>query len=347
MSLIYIDGFDIYNNIGEVTTRYSTNLHGKTTLTTGRGTGGNNLCLSLIGVTPPYTTHTAHTTITTPTFTGVSTVYTGFAFHNSSLGNGPVTIARLQEGTTIHLDLVYHPKLKVLEVTRNGTSLAVGTTQLATNAWYYIEIKAIINSSTGSVIVHLNTATEINITNQNTRNGGTGVVNNIAFTNTGSGTWLLDDLYILNSSGGVNNTFLGDMTVEGLSPSAAGTNTNFTPVGTGSNYIAAQGGNSSEYLESSTSLVVDTYLFTNLSRITGSVAGVCIDIEAQNSNSTQHSTKATVYNSTTVYPSGTTITIPNTAKTFNQTIFETNPHTATTWTPSDVNTTEFGVKMIT
>lgn len=165
-----------------------------------------------------------------------------------------------------------------------GTSLATFT--LILGAWKYMEIKVKVHDTAGYIIVRVDGFELANVQNVDTRNNGsgtTGLINLVQFVNTSGSSdvsWVIDDLYICNEQGSVNNDFLGDCTVTYIQPSAAGTTTGLTP-STGSNWdcvsdpVSTVAPQTSDYVSGSTNDTKDTYAMADIS-LTGTpiIAGI-------------------------------------------------------------------------
>jgi len=113
-----------------------------------------------------------------------------------------------------------------VQALRSGTT-PIGTTfLLPLNIWFYLEIKVKVHSTLGTVEVRMDGVTMLNLTNQNTRNGGTGIINSIYQSAAGGNpslnyTITIDDYYLLNSAGSAPfNDFLGDVTIDHTQPSS-------------------------------------------------------------------------------------------------------------------------------
>lgn len=113
-----------------------------------------------------------------------------------------------------------------------------GGTLLATSApniilvgnWYHIEIKAVLHDTTGSVDVRVNNTSVVSFAGD-TKNGGTETVFSSlrVFSNAGgdSQNSLLDDFYVLNGAGTLNNDFKGDSRIHNLLPDGNGNYSQF------------------------------------------------------------------------------------------------------------------------
>ena len=109
----------------------------------------------------------------------------------------------------------------LIQVRRNTTVLATGSTALSINTWYYIEFKFLVHNSAGTIHVKLNGVDEIAATGSlDTQNNGTDdSVQSYRFeADTTSTDWFIDDHYMMNTAGTINTDFLGDIQVKLLLP---------------------------------------------------------------------------------------------------------------------------------
>lgn len=139
----------------------------------------------------------------------------GCAFRSTGVLDNTASFISLREGSVVHLAL-RATALGAIEVYR-------GTTLLATSApcgmdaglWRYVEIKCVITDVTGSFQVRVDEQLVLNLSSQDTRNGGaSGVIDNILFTKPGGSNGVFDDFYLLDLTGSAPfNDFLGDKVV--------------------------------------------------------------------------------------------------------------------------------------
>lgn len=109
--------------------------------------------------------------------------------------------------------------------TRNGTSIGgTSTAVITTNVWNYVEFRAIFsNAGAGTCEVALNgtvVLTSTSLTNAQNAAGGWKV--NFGVPNNGLAGMM--DFYVLDTGGGLNTTYLGDVSVSEIYPNGAGVN---------------------------------------------------------------------------------------------------------------------------
>jgi hypothetical protein len=183
---IYCDGFDHYvytlggtllkwDSIG-ITGTATGSYGNSSTIAAGNGrpslsdtnTGGLNVIPGLFFGTAGSITYTKNFGAQLATF------YFGTAIKINNPGPVAVAdciIAAFQDATNTQVDLRLKPD-GTFYFTRNGTTLgSASPNALSFNQWYYLEVKIVINSSTGSVELRINgTSTGwISLTGQNTQ----------------------------------------------------------------------------------------------------------------------------------------------------------------------------------
>lgn len=272
----------------------------------------------------------------------------GFAFSFSGAHVSNKFLVRFVDGTTEHVDLRMTTS-NLLFVTRNGTTLGTGTTALSSSVFYYLELKVTISDTVGVVNLKINGNTELNLTSQDTRNAGNASADTIFIAKAGvdnngaTSNW--DDFYVCDSTGSVNNDFLGDVRVQAILPSGAGNTTQWTP-SAGSNFQNVDDttpNGDTDYNSTSTATNKDTYAFGDLTPTSGSIKGLQWLAYVRKDDAGAR-TVAPVYRSTSDFD-GTTQSVLD-SYVYLREIKELNPNTSAAWTISEVNAAEFGIKLI-
>lgn len=333
MALLFMDGFDT----ADFTTsgRYSA-TNGTSSATT-RFSQGKSIFFNA----------TAGPTLE-KTYPASAQVFAGFAFcgTNNTYGVSIITFYG-DNGTT------KHTSLRRISTTNWGIyraeTLLVSFAAPPMDTWVYIEMSTTIDSTSGTIEVRLNGQTAVTFTG-NTRNGGTNLTTDkYRLGNDGSNyaacAPYIDDFYLCNSLGTKNKTFLGDVRVQTIVPSAAGSSTQWTPTG-GANYANVNDipDSTATYNSSSTSGQRDLYVLGDLLAGTGTVFGIQENLHAWKSDAGAGSLKSVYKVGSTVYD-GTTYGL-GTSNAWYGSIKETNPATSTTWTPSEINSLESGVEVV-
>jgi hypothetical protein len=207
MSLLFFDGFDGYDSPTDLTNYggwYSNN--GAPTSSIVRVGTGKSMQLG---------NSTDRLRYVLPTDHAGKTLYIGFAVYFSNITSSIfVEIYNTFLQRHVYIQISSSGNLQV--VFSDGTILSTGTTTLLASTWYYIEIKVLIANSGGIIDCVLNGASEF-VFSGDTQYQTTNSVGYISFPNYGGITSVyIDDLYILNNDGSVNNTYLGEVLINRL-----------------------------------------------------------------------------------------------------------------------------------
>ncbi len=162
-----------------------------------------------------------------------------------------------------------------------NTWLGSNATVVSMNTWHYIEVRTKLGTTTGECEIILNGVPWLNLTNINTATGGITSFQTVGV-GCAYGTWhdtYYDDMYVCDTTGTVNNTFLGPISVYTLLPSAAGSTTQLTATGAATNWQAVSetsNNNATSYVSTSVTGQRDFYQFQALPAAVTSVQGVMI-----------------------------------------------------------------------
>ncbi|GEM_PF-953812 len=361
MALLYMDGFDVQDAgmrwvVSGVTTdivytttpRFTTNPGKAVTLSAING--GTQANLTILRAIPAS-----------------ASIYTGAAIQ-AGLENGSWTGAPTANLFGIYTDSGLTGHMYIRRLSNNaiavyrgdpnaGAAGGVSGTQIASSAaatldgnWHFIELFATINATTGQLIVKVDGNTVINFTG-NTRNGGTSTnidairfrtgVNNI----TPSCVISVDDFYVCDATGTVNNGFLGDIRVQSMMPNAAGSSTQLATTGSATNYLNANEVpfNDATYNSSSVVGQRDTYGLSDLVAATTTVLGVQSVAHMQKSDAGVANAKVALKSGASVYYD-TTQSLSTTAMAYTQ-VRENDPATSAAWTVANTNALEAGMEV--
>lgn len=227
-----------------------------------------------------------------------------------------------------------------------------------TGGWKYVEIKVKIHNTLGSWEVRVNDVLDFSGTGD-TQNTGTAGANIIALRNENFSTNAIgfDNFYIADTQGSINNTFLGPVRMDTYWPVADDT-VAFTP-SAGANFECVDDQNHASFGDgadyNTPSISGDTDLF-DVETIgnNGPIIAVS-EIVFANRTAGMSFDVQTVVESGGVEYYGTTYTpLPKISTGYGanpdvqavQVIYETNPNTSGTWTPSDANSCKYGYKAV-
>ncbi len=338
MSLVFMDGFDD----GLITFKWTSIIN--CGVTTG-GRTGNKLAIAGGDV------RTATKVLSVADQS--DTLFLGFAMAVNA--NGTFEILRIlgDNNTTIHLSFEV-TNTNAVQVRRGaggtllGTSAAGVFTPGVSNFVFY-EIKIVLSDTVGVVLVKANGATILNLTGQDTKNGGTALVFDTIeffqnFTPSGIG---IDDFYVLNKNGAINNNFIGDCSVltkfpDGNGNYSQGVNSASTSVNNWS-YVDEQPPDTADYVDFATTGNKDTYTFQDLP--SGTVYGVQQAAYAAKtlagSRSIRNIQRIAGVDYASAVDHGLSVT-PSFIGEFD--MMEVSPATSVLWTVSEFNGAEFGTE---
>lgn len=203
--------------------------------------------------------------------TPVSSFVHGFAFQLGTTGSVICyyrDTAGGQTSSTNHIALLTNVNNNMV-LQRNGTTLATSTQSFNFfPGWNYIEVKAVINDTTGSVEVKVNGGVWITYSGD-TRNAANGAVDTFYHPGHTGPPNLWDDMYLLDMTGPAPyNDYLGDTSVKTLLPNGNGDSTQWVGSDGDSidNYLLVDESNSSttDYVGSTTSGDTDLYLMQDI-----------------------------------------------------------------------------------
>jgi hypothetical protein len=219
--LLFCDSFDTYATLTQKYDSVTTSV-GSVTINSGAARTGANglLCFANIYA------------YVTKNFSSRATYIAGFAINCNSIASGPVNVFVLLDTGTVQFVLKIDSAGNI-KAYRGGTLLGTASSTISPlNAYHHLEVKVTIHGSSGVVSVQLDGVNVLNLTGQNTQVTGNASANQVQLGadngNTGSDTIYFDDFYICDNSGSLNNTFLGDVSMLARTPSANGTQNDYT-----------------------------------------------------------------------------------------------------------------------
>ncbi len=283
-----------------------------------------------------------------------ATYYIGFALKYTSLfatsSNGEWLI-QFRNNTNVHVAVVLDQFRRVTVYRGQPTTNLIGssTFRLKPNVWHYFEAKATIGSGTsGAFEIRVNGVSIAANAATNTRSDISTTIDNIRFGSLTIGSVLLiDDVYILDGSGSVNNTFLGDVGVQALLANGNGNSSQWVGEDADStdNYLqvdeTAPDGDTT-YVEGGSVSDKDTYTFGNLAGEADAVHGVqIVPMAKKTDGSTREINTVARLSSTEVDSSAIAL---GSDYAYLRDIREEKPGSGA-WDVADVNNAEFGVKV--
>lgn len=340
MALLFMDGFNHYAS-ADILLKWTSNQAGAS-IAAGAGRRADN-CLRFNSGGGYYIAKSIPQT---------ASLVIGFAL-NAPATTSSHQILGFMDGTnnqcSLYLDL--NRTLSVRDAFGAVVAGGQSTQTLSVGTYNQIEMKVTIADSiaAASCEVRVNGSSWLTVTaGADLKYTANAYANSIALGGMyGGANWDYCDFYICDQSGAVNNNFLGDVAVYTVLPDAAGSNTTWTPL-SGANYTnvneAASNGDTS-YNYSSTLNNRDTFSLANLTSLGGTVFGVAESIIVRKTGSKMTGVKATLKSGVT-YGQGTEAILGTGYQLF-QSIFQTDPNTAGSWTETTVNALEAGIELTT
>lgn len=228
---------------------------------------------------------------------------------------------------------------------------------LQVNRWYYMEVKAVISTTVGSIVIKLDgTTVWSSATDLNTRNNTTVFWDGLLI-NAGMGTsQLIDDLYICDTAGSVNNDFLGDTSVEHINPNAVGDDNGWTPSSAVDHYTLVDDGTArtaavdeTDYVSSGTATDSDLFNYESLATSPGlgdatTIHGVQVNTWARITEIQPSDLLAKTKTGTTEANVTKTIRHDDVNQFMEFAVFELDADTVSAWTVSGINGAQFGIE---
>ena len=283
-----------------------------------------------------------------------ATLWVGGRFYVGAGGfNGSRSIFQFWDNLSVQCDIRVDATGKIF-ATRNGTVLGSSSTLalISGSGWHFIEMKATINSSAGAIEVWVDNVQYLNLSGLNTQVTVNAFANRIFFCNPLNSIGYWKDMYILDTSSGVNVTRLGDVTVGVSYASAAGVSSDWTNNGGSSPTNSVQDGithtgtwpdGDATYISSATANQVSDFAHQALS-LTGTIFGAIHATYARKDDSGSRVIKQTCLSGVAT-ELGADINLGNSYQYYYD-VLENDPNTSAPWTVTNLNNATFGVKEI-
>lgn len=286
------------------------------------------------------------------------TITVGCAFRTDVTGGNNYAYRlsfRSDSGTVLHITVVAHHVDRSLRIFRGSTT---GTLLAQTDpyvwqpfTWHYLEVQVFVDDASGTVEVRQDGVTRLTYLGD-TRNGGTtALVDSIGLSASESSgdITFLDDFYILNDQGAVNNTFLGDQRVYPLYPNGNGNYSQLVGSDANStdNYLLVDEPGTpddADYVGSATDGDQDTYTFEDMPVSVGTINGVEARIRAYKSDTGTKQMRA-LHRRAATDSAGADFTLPTTIPANFRELWELDPSDSAAWTISRVDDSEWGVEV--
>jgi len=240
-----------------------------------------------------------------------------------------------------------------------GATLLGSTSDFVSQSWHYFEFEFTLDTVNGAIEVRHNTVVDLSLPGPiDTADSGLAGADVMEMTFEKTGAHEVDDIYILDDQGSLNNSFLGDSVVEGRVPTSDSTPLDWSldnGVGSFTNHYEAldskscTGSFNNQFIFSATVSDQDLLAFNSLSFITGQIHGIQVNSDARLDTTGTREFKHIIFSNATLYTSPTGGISHSVGSTSFQTfydVFEVDPDTSAKWTLSAANAAEFGVEVV-
>lgn len=212
--------------------------------------------------------------------------------------------------------------------------------------WHYVELQVTQGTSNGILSVRVNGILAIQMNAQNTIQGGGQLLTVFVGAVPGESNPLtvdVDDLYIADTSGTINNTFLGDVRVDALKAQANGALNQWTVEGAASAWEAVSDGDDATAIRAATTGLRQSFDIEPLPVMaTPAIHGVQLTMLARKTDAGLGKVKGLVVSGAQSAVSTDVILQEQLA--WHTALFERNPNGDVQWTEAAFNAAEFGVE---
>jgi hypothetical protein len=331
-----LEGFD-----DGLTTKRFTTANG--VIDAAYGVHGNGMKVGDLGGTIHLATLTTDTTLTV-----------GYAVNVVDGVGGDLILAFLNSMTSMtyhNFKIGYDESVnRLYGYDRTGTIYGTPNTFFQ-NTWYYVEAQVTFDQTNGAWEIRVDGDTILSATSRDTLYSSGDTSNNYLTFGYDTGDWVdigyIDNIYLLDSTGTANTSFLGNIEVATLLPSGNGTTSTMT--GSDANQVdnyllvdnnAAAPPATTEYVGSATEGHKDTYAMDDLAG-TPTVLGVVGAVYASKTDSGAKYMRPILRSGTTDY-AGTSLALSDSTYGVLEEAYDVDPDTSAQWTYTGVNAVEFG-----
>jgi hypothetical protein len=236
------------------------------------------------------------------------------------------------------------PRWKLM---RGATQIGSASATFALNQWFFFEFKVDVLTSGAAYEARQNEVQIMSGSGANLANGGANGADSIGFGYAGLGR--MDDIYVCDSTGSVNNNFLGDVVAVHILPAAEGHQIDFTP-STGTNNAALVDettASAADFNSSDTNTHEDYYTFADLPPTgLGTILGIRASGTWAMASTGSRVCRYRYYNGSTEFTIGANFSAATTTLVELPQIIEVNPNTGVAWTKTEIDAAEFGVEVV-
>jgi hypothetical protein len=343
MALLFVDSFDHYTSATHLGEKWGLRSAGTSTATTSVGAYGRNstngLQLAKAGAGDGAYVQRA--------VSNLATAVIGFALKGVG---ADLALVQFMDSSSVQCSVRLRADGRLEAYDASGAVIGTGTAIISSSVHKYVEIKATIHATTGTIEVNVDGATDIDTGgNDDTQLSANAYMTAVRLgehsSTSATYNYDFDDFYLLDTTGGALDDFQGDSRVECLMPSGAGNYTDWTP-SAGSNYENVDEtapDDDTTYNSTATVDDTDTYALGNLATVTGTVLAVAVTSRTRKEDAGARTLRNYLWlTSATIKDQESAAFSPSTSYGFNQSIFTADGDSAA-WSITKVNALEAGV----
>lgn len=340
MALVFMDGCDHYgaaSHIGEKWTSAHANI--KYGATSGRFGGG-----AIIFDADDQ-----------PVVAGIgseSEMFVQFVFRQDLAFGSDIFLAFKNGANNANVLKMVGGSATIQAIRDTSTVLEESTEALSLGVFHYIEVHLKISQTVGIFKVIVNDTVFIDFTGDT--QGAQSTFTQINFTGAASANdTIIDDIIIMDTSGSINNSLIGDTQIETVYPDGDTAQKDFTPTGAGTtNADRVDDGDAgpdedTTYVESSTVGHKDLYTMAALATANIDQVFAVQAVTRHKKDDAGTRTARNLVKSGTTTSNGASIGLINGVYEYGSDVVELNPDTSTAWTETTVNAAEVGQEVLT
>lgn len=348
MAIVFIEGFDNYGAAGtSCKTIMNTYWDSTSSAFDGVARAGRFTGLSMDLSSAAATTYTS-TFVKNLADAGIYTM--GFAHWKQNSAASPIGGFADASGGDWQVSLhsnASHQLIVYRGAPGAGTVLGTGSIIPAFNSWNYIEMKVGCHNTTGNVELRLNNVTIFSATGINTRNTANAQINRLCLAANAGNAGYWDDLYITNEIT-PNSGLLGDCRVQTLVPTGLGQNNGWSPTGQPTGWqcvddTAAQVAGTysdTDYVYASSTGIKFEYSMADLSGTSPVVFGIALSNVSKKGDAGARTCQNLLYTNS-AEASGSAYNLSTSYANYTD-VWNTNPVTGSSWTPTEINNIQAG-----
>lgn len=282
-------------------------------------------------------------------------------FQRDAISISETKLCALLDGTNEQIALYFLESAsgQVQFRVKRGSTVIGTTTNFWQNGWWIlVEWSVLLDTtgSNGSIEIKINGVSELLVTGIDTTNVASLVWNKAFFSipNVG-GLVLIDDIYVIDSSGAKNNTYIGEHAIEGFAPNGSGNRNQWAtgPVLGGSPHSASVSESAVDddasflFVASQDDGEVELFAWTDATFLTDPIYGLFLEYDLRMDTGGSDHVRPKFRNGGGTEANGTTVTVSTVSTYFRFIeIFENDPTIAGTWTVSNWNAMQIGLESL-